>query len=572
MVFVRKAFSVTMLALLLASMLTLAFKVQPIETSGTIVAQDNYVIDPTIGLTKQEVSMLSGAPSTEWNKTYGGSADDSANSLVQTDDGGYALAGYTSSFGVGRRDFWLVKTDSAGSMQWNKTYGGAGFDVANCVVMTADGGYALSGYTNSSGSGSLDFWLVKTDASGNKQWDKTYGGTNDDAASSLVRTGDGGYALAGWTTSFGSGGHDEWLVKTDANGEMLWNKTCGGAGEDGAFSLVYTSDGGYATTGQTSSFGSGGLDFWLVKIAGAPPLYDALIYADDYSASGNCIAVHFVVNENYATQYTTPYELGLRGTNSLRAIDMQDAKGHPFWKWSTGQTSTLIQVNEPGTYWIRYRASHDVALTDLKCANDFVDYGKNLVVQIFGENRGTCPESFLVDVKVNGKHNQYAALTLQPDEKNSVTVCISTIGLPTGQINIGAKAVLATELSVDWTNNEAPTRSITVRGIGYCIIVAGKRSDGLAQDLIDKDCNLAYKTLRSIGFQKTQIYYLNPSDQYIGGENVVTAYSSSANLQSSITYAASQVSTTCPLYLYMNDHEVKTSLVSTQMITFLHRH
>jgi hypothetical protein len=200
-----------------------------------------------------------------WNKTYGGTSQDWPWSLVQTWDGGYALAGSTRSFGAGSDDFWLVKTDANGNVQWNKTYGGTGWDYAYALVQMADGGYALAGGTYSSGAGYDDFWLVKTDANGNMQWNKTYGGTGWDCATALVQTGDGGYALTGSTTSFGSGSNDFWLVKTDASGNMLWNKTYGGTGDDVAWSLVQTWDGGYALAGITGSFGAGGQDFWLVK-------------------------------------------------------------------------------------------------------------------------------------------------------------------------------------------------------------------------------------------------------------------------------------------------------------------
>jgi hypothetical protein len=163
-----------------------------------------------LGLTGQQV----------WNRTYGGTKDDEAYSLVQTGDGGYALAGQTNSSGAGGYDAWLVKTDANGNMLWNKTYGGTGWDGATSLVQTGDGGYALAGQTNSFGAGSNDFWLVKTDANGNMLWNKTYGGTGDDGAYSLVQTGDGGYALAGYTKSSGAGGYDAWLVKTDASGNI----------------------------------------------------------------------------------------------------------------------------------------------------------------------------------------------------------------------------------------------------------------------------------------------------------------------------------------------------------------
>jgi hypothetical protein len=203
-----------------------------------------------------------------WNKTYGGTSYDGAYSLLQTSDGGYALGGSTGSFGAGYDDVWLVKTDGAGNMLWNKTYGGANYDEAYSLVQTNDGGYALAGYTYSS-SGDAEFYLAKTDGSGNLLLNKTYGGTLDDVAWSVVHTNDGGYALAGWTYSFGAGYDDVWLVKTDGAGNMLWNKTYGGANYDGAYSLVQTNDGGYALAGYTYSLGAGLSDMWLVKTDGA---------------------------------------------------------------------------------------------------------------------------------------------------------------------------------------------------------------------------------------------------------------------------------------------------------------
>jgi len=204
-------------------------------------------------------------PATEWNKTYGGANSEVARSVIQTSDGGYLLAGQTQSFGAGGTDFWLVKTDSMGNMEWNKTYGGTKNDIAFSVVETSDGGYVLTGRTNSFGLGIADFWLIKVDSSGDHQWNKTYGGTGVDAARCVVQTSDGGYILAGFTESFGAGGQDGWLIKTDSMGNMEWNKTYGGTGVDAARCVVQTSDGGYILAGETNSFGAGDSDFWLIK-------------------------------------------------------------------------------------------------------------------------------------------------------------------------------------------------------------------------------------------------------------------------------------------------------------------
>ncbi|WXG45852.1 MAG: hypothetical protein WED05_04105 [Candidatus Atabeyarchaeum deiterrae] len=239
-----------------------AQSVQQTSDGGYLVAgsTDSFGASFDILLVKTD-----GSGNQQWNKTYGGAGYDEAQSVQQTSDGGYVVAGDTTSFGAGGYDFWLVKTDGSGNQQWNKTYGGAGYDEAQSVQQTPDGGYIVAGYTSSFGAGSLDFWLVKTDGSGNQQWNKTYGGAGYDAASSVRQTRDGGYIVAGGTDSFGAGGYDFWLVKTDGSGNQQWNKTYGGAGYDEAQSVQQTPDGGYIVAGYTSSFGAGGVDFWLVK-------------------------------------------------------------------------------------------------------------------------------------------------------------------------------------------------------------------------------------------------------------------------------------------------------------------
>jgi hypothetical protein len=154
----------------------------------------------------------------EWNKTY---EDALGNSLVVTSDGGYVIAGEKGG------DFWLIKTDELGNEEWNRTYGGTGYDEACSLVKTSDGGYAIAGTWDYEDWGNLltgeevsrgTFWLVKTDALGNMEWNESYGGTELDSASSLVATSDGGYAITGRTDSFGAGSGDVWLIKTDEMG------------------------------------------------------------------------------------------------------------------------------------------------------------------------------------------------------------------------------------------------------------------------------------------------------------------------------------------------------------------
>ena len=161
---------------------------------------------------------VSAAEPEGWQRAFGGNDDDGAIALVQTSDYGYALVGYTCSYGAGEDDFWLVKVDSSGNIQWNRTYGGTETDIASNLIETADGGYAIVGYTGSFGAGGDDFWLVKTDNFGNMQWNQTYGGAGSDIASYLIETSDGGYAIAGYTYADDAEKSDLLLIKTDERG------------------------------------------------------------------------------------------------------------------------------------------------------------------------------------------------------------------------------------------------------------------------------------------------------------------------------------------------------------------
>ncbi|MBN2259992.1 MAG: hypothetical protein JW702_05590 [Clostridiales bacterium] len=201
----------------------------------------------------------------QWSRSYGGSSYDMAYSVIETSDGGYVLGGYTESFGAGDSDLWLVKTDAYGNMLWNQTYGGSEWDMAYSLVETSDGGIMITGYTKSFGAGDSDLWLLKTDANGLLEWNWTYGELGNDVGYSIINTSDGGYAVAGSTQSFGAETFDCLLIKFNSTGNMQWNQTYGGSVDDNAFSLVETSDGGYALAGMTESFGSGKADVWLIK-------------------------------------------------------------------------------------------------------------------------------------------------------------------------------------------------------------------------------------------------------------------------------------------------------------------
>jgi len=202
----------------------------------------------------------------QWTKTIGGKKEDVSASFIQTSDGGYAIAGFTTSFGAGYTDVYAIKLDANGNLQWTRTIGGKGYEIGNSLIQTSDGGYVIAGSTTSFGAGGEDIYVVKLDANGNLQWTKTIGGPGGEAGFSLIQTSDGGYVIAGSTTSFGAGGLDVYVVKLDANGNLQWTKTIGGKGWDVGFSLIQTSDGGYAIAGTTTSFGAGYTDVYVVKL------------------------------------------------------------------------------------------------------------------------------------------------------------------------------------------------------------------------------------------------------------------------------------------------------------------
>ena len=261
-----------------------------------------------------------------WDRTYGGSADDWASSLIQTTDGGYAVAGRIDSKGAGGADFWVIKLDEQGNQVWDRTYGGSGYDWASSLIQTTDGGYVVAGRIDSKGAGKEDFWVIKLDEQGNQVWDKTYGGSGGDEAYSLIQTTDGGYAVAGWNDSKGAGNRDAWVIKLDNQGNRVWDKTYGGSANDGAWALIQTTDGGYAVAGWTSSKGAHEEDFWIIKLNEQ----GNQVWDRTYGGSG--------YDEAYSIIQTTDGGYAVAGpTNIIRG-----AGGADFWVIKLDEQGDLI--------------------------------------------------------------------------------------------------------------------------------------------------------------------------------------------------------------------------------------
>lgn len=202
---------------------------------------------------------------TLWSATYGGPETDQGCDIQQTADGGYILVGKTESVGAGEADVHLLKVDFVGGVVWSKTFGGTGRDEGWSVRQTSDLGFVIAGKTNSRGAGADDFYLIKTDASGDSLWSKTFGGAGGESAAAVRETLDGGYVVFGTTGSFGSGYSSLYAVRTDSLGDTLWTTTYGGESADFGYAVEVSPDGGFVFAGATASYGAGYSDMYLVK-------------------------------------------------------------------------------------------------------------------------------------------------------------------------------------------------------------------------------------------------------------------------------------------------------------------
>ncbi|MDI6832879.1 MAG: T9SS type A sorting domain-containing protein [Bacteroidales bacterium] len=259
---------------------------------------------------------LSNSGDIEWQKCLGGENDDRANSIQQTNDGGYIVAGRSASiYGdvSGNHcgyDYWIVKLNSLGDIQWQKCLGGNGTDESTSIQQTNDGGYIVAGYTFSNNSdvsgnhGGDDYWIVKLNNSGDIEWRKCYGGTHDDYAKCIQQTNDGGFIVAGYTLSNDgdvSGNHDNngtyyegWIVKLDNLGDIEWQKCLGGTNNDYATCIQQTNDGGFIVGGYTCSNNGdvsgnhGTNDSWIIKLA---PMLIVDAGPDRIICNGDSIAI-----------------------------------------------------------------------------------------------------------------------------------------------------------------------------------------------------------------------------------------------------------------------------------------
>jgi hypothetical protein len=364
----------------------------------------------------------------EWEKTFGGSSYDYGYSVQQTTDGGFIIAGYTDSYGAGGNDVYLIKTDGSGNELWSKTFGGSSGDYGRSVQQTTDGGYIIAGHTGSFGAGGSDFYLIKTDAAGNKTWSRTFGGSSEDLAYSVQQTTDGGYIIAGykwqdsgwntylvktdalgiedWNKIFARAGSidhgssvrqtkdggyiilgtaqasnywdDVYLLKTDSSGNELWSKTFGGDFEDHGSSVQQTEDGGYIIAGNTNSSDYPWHDVYLIKTDMLGNQQWSRTFGSIYDEYGYSVRQTDDGGYILAGQ-TDSYDIGSGGIYLVKTDDL----GREIWSKTFGDSYTTfgssVQQTEDGGYIITgtdYR--------NTKSYDAFLAYYNPKLLDIFG--------------------------------------------------------------------------------------------------------------------------------------------------------------------------------------------
>ncbi len=273
-----------------------AYSIQQTFDGGYIIAGSSESNDGDVGANNggQDywILKLDESGTIQWEKNFGGSSRDRANSIRQTFDEGYIIAGESKSIdgdvsaNNGTSDYWILKLDESGIIQWEKNFGGSSFDRAYSIQQTFDGGYITAGETQSNDGdvnanfGSVDYWILKLDESGSIQWEKNFGGSSGDRARSIQQTNDGGYIIAGESKSNDGnvianyGGSDYWILKLDESGNIQWEKNFGGSDSEAPNSIQQTTDGGYIIAGLTFSddgdvntiHGYGTADYWVLKL------------------------------------------------------------------------------------------------------------------------------------------------------------------------------------------------------------------------------------------------------------------------------------------------------------------
>ncbi len=307
----------------------------------------------------------------EWQNTIGGSGDDWLHSISQTSDGGYILGGWSYSNisgdktenSQGGEDYWVIKLNASGNIQWQNTIGGSNVDRVYSISQTFDGGYIIGGASASNISsdktensqGFDDYWVIKLDTNGNIQWQNTIGGSGSDALRDIYQTSDGGYILGGYSTSNISGdktensqGFDDyWVIKLDTAGNIQWQNTIGGNGIDRLFTVLQTSDGGYALGGFSTSNISGDKtensqgneDYWVVKLDTS----GSILWQNTIGGNGSDVL------QTLSQTFDGGYIIGGFSNSNISGDKIENSKGYnDYWIVKLDASGNILWQNTIG--------------------------------------------------------------------------------------------------------------------------------------------------------------------------------------------------------------------------------
>lgn len=314
--------------------------------------------------------LIDTAGDTLWTKTYGenisnfsgvlnGSGNEGFN-LVQTSDNGFMLIGERHKFKSGPSDVYAVKVDESGTLQWSKTYGGADNDYGVAVDQLVDDGYVIGGFSESFGAGIRDMYLLKLDNSGDTLWTRTYGGSTIDAANDMKQTSDGGFILVGYTFSYGAGSSDVYVIRTDSNGDIIWQHTYGGDLNDIGQAVIETQDGGFMLCGETESFGAGNKDVYLTKVSSMGDIEWSRTYGGDNFEAGKSVA-----QSEDGGYIIAGYTRGFAANGEDFYLIKTDPEGEILWSKIYGGTSdetaqSVLETKDGGTILTGYTRSFGV--------------------------------------------------------------------------------------------------------------------------------------------------------------------------------------------------------------------
>ncbi len=370
------------------------YSIQQTTDGGYIVAGETNSNDGNVSgnhgtnTTDFWIVKLNSSGNIVWQKSLGGTLNERATDIKQTNDGGYIVAGFCQStdgdvtINHGSEDYWVVKLNSSGNIQWQKSLGGSLKDWAECIQQTSDHGYIVAGKSNSTDGditnniGDMDYWVVKLDSTGKIQWQKSFGGTYVEIPFSLLQLNDGSYVIAGMSESVDvnvSGNHgwaDFWIIKIDSDGNLLWQKTLGGSLFEVAKSIKQTYDGGFIIAGMSEStdgnvtINHGKMDQWVVKTNSSGDIEWQNSfggYENDYAFSVQPINDGYVV-----TGYTESNDSNIIGNHGLRDIWLikVNSNGNLEWQKTFGGTNdetaqSIIQTNDGNLIFIGNTSSYN---------------------------------------------------------------------------------------------------------------------------------------------------------------------------------------------------------------------